>query len=189
MGIDVKRARRALKSAGARGASVLGTAWPLGRQGRLRNLLRRRLAVLEAKNAVIDFLYRSQGPLAELRLFTIERVQQCLKDPETRKRIIGVSPSREVIAEELISRSGAEVGRSLEQALSELVREGEVLQVPGKDVVSRDDVYLAVQRGRRPHYDTSELNRLVRQGLGYSAELRKRTRRDASTTGGRSYDL
>jgi hypothetical protein len=81
------------------------------------------------------------------------------------------------------------VGQALDQALSELIAEGVLLRVPGKTVMSREDVFLAVQRGRRPHYDVSELNRLVRQSGSYGRDLRSRARREASTTSERSYDL
>lgn len=189
MGIDIRRARRALRAAGAGGTSICGTAWPFGRERRVRNALRRRLAILEAKNAVVDFLFRTQTPLAELHLFALDHIQRGLEDPDARKTIIAVSPSREVIEEEIVSRSGAEIGRSLDDALSELVRDGVLLQVPGKDVLSTHDVYVAVQRGRRPHYDTAELSRLVREGLSYGAQLRTRARREASSTSSRSYDL
>jgi hypothetical protein len=189
MGIDMRRVRRALRSAGVRGPSVCGTAWPFGRDRRLRNLIRRRLAVLEAKNAVVDLLFRTQAPLGDLHLFTLEHIQRGLEDPDTRKIIIGLSPSRQVIEDEIVSRSGAEIGRSLDEGLSELVRDGVVLQVPGRDVLSTHDVYVAVQRGRRPHYDTAELNRLVREGLSYGSHLRTRERRETSTTSSRSYDL
>lgn len=189
MGIDIRRVRHALRSAGVRGPSICGAAWPFGRDRRLRNLMRRRLAVLEAKNAVVDLLFRTQAPLRDLHLFTPEHIQRGLEDPDRRKIIIGLSPSRQVIEEEIVSRSGAEIGRSLDEGMSELVRDGVVLRVPGKDVLSTHDVYVAVQRGRRPHYDTAELNRLVREGLSYGSHLRTRARRETSTTSSRSYDL
>ncbi len=189
MGIDVKRARGALKDAGARGPAFCATAWPFGRERRLRTLLRQRLAVLEAKNRVVDLLFRTQRPLADQRLFTLEHVERALKDPERRKLVVGVSASREVIEEEIGTRSDAEVGRSLARALSELVAEGVLLRVPGKMVMSREDVYLAVQRGPRPHYDVGELNRLVRQGRTYGTELRAKESRESSTNRGRSYQL
>jgi hypothetical protein len=189
MGIDVGRARRALKAAGAGGSALCAAAWPFGRERRLRILARRRLATLEAKNRVVEFLFRTQKPLADFHLFNLERVESLLKDPEKRKLIIGMSVSQEVIEEELTSRSGAEVGQALDQALSELIAEGVLLRVPGKTVMSREDVFLAVQRGRRPHYDVSELNRLVRQSGSYGRDLRSRARREASTTSERSYDL
>ncbi|MCJ7750835.1 MAG: hypothetical protein MUQ65_07040 [Armatimonadetes bacterium] len=189
MGIDVRRARRALRSAGVRSPSICSAVWPFGRDRRLRNLMRRRLAVLEAKNVVVDLLFRTQAPLGDLHLSTLEHIQRGLEDPDRRKTIIALSPSQQVIEEEIASHSGAEIGRSLDEALSELVRDGVVLQIPGKDVLSTHDVYLAVQRGRRPHYDTAELNRLVREGLSYGAELRTRTRREGASTSSRSYDL
>ena len=189
MGIDIRRVRRALRCAGVRGPSIGGTVWPFGRERRLQALIRRRLAVLEAKNAVVDFLFRTQAPLGDLQLFTLERLQRGLRNPDTRKTIIGLSPSRQIIEEDLGSRSGAEIGRPLDAALSELVRDGVVLQVPGRDSLSTHDVYVAILRDRRPHYDTAELTRLVRDGTGYGAQLRTRARRDASSTSSRSYDL
>ncbi len=189
MGIDVKRARRALKAAGARGPALRATVWPFGRERRLRALLRQRLALLEAKNRVVDLLFRAQRPLADQQLFTLEHVERALKDPERRKLVIGVSASREVIEDEIGTRSDAEVGRPLTRALSELVAEGVLLRVPGKMVMSREDVYLAVQRGRRPQYDVGELSRLVRQGRSYRTELRAKERSDSATNTGRSYQL
>jgi hypothetical protein len=189
MGMDMRRVRRALRSAGVRGPSICGTAWPLGRDRRLRNLIRRRLAVLEAKNAVVDVLFRTQAPLRDFRLFTLDHIRRGLGDPDTRKTIIALSPSRQVIEDEIVSRSGAEIGRALDEGLSELVRDSVVLQVPGRDVLSTHDVYVAVQRGPRPHYDTAELNRFVREGLSYGSHLRARERRETSTTSSRSYDL
>jgi len=189
MGIDVRRARRALRSAGVRSPSICSAVWPFGRDRRLRNLIRRRLAVLEAKNGVVDVLFRTQAPLRDLRLFTLDHIRRGLGDPDARKTIIALSPSRQVIEDEIVSRSGAEIGRALDEGLSELVRDSVVLQVPGRDVLSTHDVYVAVQRGPQPHYDTAELNRLVREGLGYGSYLRDRERRETSTTSSRSYDL
>ena len=188
MGINVKRARQALRSAGAPRAALCGMAWPFGRERRLRALIRRRLTVLEAKNAVVDFLFRTQKPLAEFRLFTLDRVETVLHDPEKRKLAISLSPSREVIEEELRSRYRVDASVVLEQALAELVAEGAVLQVPGKLVMSNDDVYLAVQK-RRPHYEVAELNRLVREGTDYAAQLRHRANRRDTTDRGRSYEV
>lgn len=189
MGIDVARACRALKSSGVRRPSVCSTAWPFGRDRRLRTLMRRRLAVLEAKNAVVEFLFRAQAPLRDLRLLTLDDVRRGLEDPGSRRTIIGLCPNRNAIEHEVVSRSGSEIGGALDLALSELVRSGVVLQVSVSDIPSSDDVYIAVQHGRPPHYDTAELNRLVREGLGYGAQLRRRARRDTSTTSSRSYDL
>jgi len=189
MGMDMRRVRRALRSAGVRSPSICSAVWPFGRDRRLRNLMRRRLAVLEAKNAVVDYLFRLQAPLRDIHLFTLDHIRRGLGDPDTRKPIIALSPSRQVIEDEIVSRSGAEIGRALDEGLSELVRDSVVLQVPGRDVLSTHDVYVAVQRGPRPHYDTAELNRLVREGLSYGSHLRTRERRETSTTSSRSYDL
>lgn len=189
MGIDMKRVRRALRSAGVSSPSICSAMWPFGRDRRLRNLIRRRLAVLETKNAVVDFLFPSQAPLRDLHLLTLEQVKRGLEDPDTRKTIIGVSPSRDIIEEEITARSGAEIGGSLDAALSELARDGVVIRVPGKDLLLAHDAYIAVQQRRPPHYETAELQRLVREGLTYGSHLRARERRETSTTSSRSYDL
>ncbi|MFB3881126.1 MAG: hypothetical protein ACE149_07675 [Armatimonadota bacterium] len=186
MGIDIGRARRALRSAGGRSS---GLYWPFGRERRARLLLRSRLAILEAKNAVAGFLYSTQRPLADLQLDTLADVERVLADPQRRKLVVGRTVSREVIEEELRRKAGSELGRALDQALSELIAEGFVLQLPGKQVLMREDVYLAVLSRPQPKYEVSELNRLVREGSGYAAQLRTRARRDEATTGRRSYSL
>lgn len=188
MGINVKLARRALRTAGASRSAVCSAAWPFGRERRLRALMRSRLNILEIKNAVVDFLFRIQKPLADFRLYSLDRIEATLKDPEKRKIVISFSPSREVIEDELRSRYRADTGPALDQALAELMAEGAVLRVPGKLVLSKEDVYLAVQR-RRPHYEVGELNRLVREGTDYFSELRRRATRRDNTDRGRSYDL
>lgn len=186
MSTDIRRARRALRSAGARAAALY---WPFGRQRRARLLLRRRLAVLEAKNAVVALLFGRQQPLAGLRLSTSADVARALADQEKRRLVVGLSVSREVIEEELQRCPGTELGRALDQALSELIREGVVLRVPGKALLMREDVFVAAMAGRRPHYDVSELNRLVREGTGYGAQLRARARQEETSTASRSYRL
>jgi len=186
MGIDIRRARSVLRRSGAATVSLY---WPLGRQRRATALLHRRLAVLEAKNAIGELLFRCQRPLAELRLNAIAEVEMALQDPDRRKLVVGLGMSREVIETELGRLAGAEAGSAIEQALAELVREGVVLQVPGRAFMSGGDVYLAVYRGSRPQYDVSQLSRLVREGTSYGLHLRQRSRREASTTTGRSYRL
>jgi hypothetical protein len=186
MTTDIGRARRALKSAGARSAALY---WPFGRERRAHLLLRRRLAVIEAKNAVADLLFRRHKPLSDLHLSTVADVERALADPEKRKLVVGLSVSREVIEEELRRHSGTELGRALDQALSELIREALVLQVPGKALLMREDVFLAVMGRPQPRYDVSELNRLVREGTSYSARLRARVRGEDTTTVSRSYRL
>jgi len=186
MAIDIWRARRALSSSGGRSASLV---WPFGRERRARLLLRRRLAVVEAKNAVAEFLFQTQKALADLRLSTVADVERALADPEKRRLVVGRSVSLRMLEEELSRRAGAELGRSLDQALSELIAGGFVLQVPGKALLIREEVYIAVLSKPQPRDDPSELSRLVRQGTTYGAELRERARRHDSTTVGRSYRL
>jgi hypothetical protein len=152
-------------------------------------LLQRRLAVLDVKNAVADLLFRLQRPLAENRLDSLARVRELLVDPEKRKRLISITPSRSVIEEELSRTPGVELGRTLDLALGELVAEGVVLRIPGKDVSSSEDVFLSAPSSRPPHWDTAELNRLVREGVSQAAELQRRERRRSTTDGSRSYDL
>jgi hypothetical protein len=201
MRTDIRRARRALTSAGARSAALY---WPFGRERRAHLLLRRRLAVLEAKNAVADLLFRRQKPLTDatlrsgeapslrstsLRLSTVADVERALGDPEKRKLVVALSVSREVIEEELQRRPGTELGRALDQALFELIRDGLVLEVPGKALLMREDVFVAAMSKPQPHYDVSELNRLLREGTSYATQLRARARREDTTTVSRSYRL
>lgn len=188
MGIDVKKAQQALRSAGAPRSTICSAAWPFGRERRLRSLIRRRLNVLEVKNAVVDFLFRLQKPLADFRLFSRERIKAILADPEQRKIVISLSPSREVIEEELRTRYRVDSGLALDEAFTELQTEGVVLRVPGTLMLSKEDVFLAVPR-RRPYYEMGELNRLVREGTDYSSELRRRSMRRDTTDRGRSYEL
>jgi len=183
MGIDIGRARRALGRAGGPSAALL---WPFGRERRAQLLLQRRLAVLDAKNAVADILFGAQKPLTELQLSTLVDVERALTDPEKRRLVVRLGVSREVIEDELKRRPGSELGRSLDQALSELIAEGYLLQVPGPVVLMRDPIYIAVLHKKQPHYEVAELNRLVREG---STFLKDRARRHDSTTAGRQYRL
>jgi hypothetical protein len=189
MAINVKRARRALRNAGLQSSARLGLAWPLGRQKRVTTLLRERREVLEAKNHVVEFLFRTQRGLADLRLSRVEHAHTALQDPQKRRIIMTVGASQVMLAEELSARYGLETGRSLERALAELVSEGVVLQVPAKAALANHDIYLAVHSRRRPHYDVGELNRLLRDGRDYGAELRSRSRREETTGDARTYDM
>jgi len=189
MGIDVKRARRALKSAGARGAGLYFLVCPVGRDKRLWAMLRRRRAVLEAKSNVVDLLFRNQRAIAELSLGSLDEVRRALQEPEKRRLIMTVAASRALLEEELRSHYKSEVGRALDLALSELVAEGVLLQVPGKTVLANQDIYLAVHRKGQPRYDTAELDRLLREGRRYGDELRARARSERATDATRSYRL
>jgi len=189
MGISARRARRALKAAGLRGPALCTLFWPIARQKRLLALLHERRAVLEAKNNVVEFLLTTQRALADLQLRRLEQVQAALGDPEKKRLIMTVGASRVMLEEELSARYGSEVGRALEQALSELVGEGVTLRVPAKEALTTHDVYLIVHGRNRPHYDLGELNRLLREGRHHGAELRSRARREEATGRNRTYRM
>jgi len=189
MAINVKRARSALRNAGLHGSARLGLAWPIGRQKRVADLLRQRRAVLEAKNHVVEFLFRTQRGLADLRLTRLEQVHAALQDPEQRRIIMTVGASQVMLEEELSSRHGSETGGSLDRALAELVAEGVLLQVPAKAALANHDIYVAVHSRKRPHYDVGELNRLLQENRGYGAELRSRSQREESTGDARTYRM
>ena len=101
MAINVKRARRALRNAGLQSSARLGLAWPIGRQKRVTTLLRERREVLEAKNHVVEFLFRTQRGLSDLRLSRVEHVHTALQDPQKRRIIMTVGASQVMLAEEL----------------------------------------------------------------------------------------
>ncbi len=183
MSIDIGRARQALQRAGAPSGGLL---WPIGREGRVRVLLRRRLAVLDVKNAVVDLLFTGQKPLAGLRLSTLADVERAMGDREKRQTLCALLVSREVLEDGLRQKRGIELGKTLDEALTELVAEGVILRIAGSVVLMRSDVYLAVLSRPQPHYDVAELNRLVREG---STFLKSRARQHDSTTGGRQYRL
>lgn len=189
MAIDLRRARRALRVAGARRTALLGLSWPLGRLRRVQALIRQRRAVLEAKNNVLGFLARTQGPLAEFELGRLEHVEAALKQPAKRRLILAAGASREMVEDELSSRHGSETGRSLDQALSELVADGLVLEVPAEAAAANHDIYLIADRRDRPHYDVAELTRLLQEESQYGTRLRQRARREAATKHGRTYRL
>ena len=189
MAIDTRRARRALRAAGLRGPALLGAMWPLGQDRRLHDALRRRLAVLEAKNAVVDLLSRLQRPVAELQLSSLPQVRELLEDSKKRRLLLGVTPSRTVMEEELSRTTGIELGPTLELALQELIAERVVLLIPARDVLSHESVYLLLPHVDRPHWDTSELRKLTREEGTRAEQLQQRERRRSTTDGSRSYDL
>ncbi len=185
MGMNAKRACRALKAAGVRRSSLCGLWWPIGRQKRLLDLVRERRAVLEAKNNIVEFLVKTQGALAELHLGRLEEVRVALMDAEKKRLILSVGASSSLLEKDLSGRHGSEVGRALEQALSELVAEGVILEAPAKEARASNDVYLVVHGRKGAHYDFSELNRLLREG----EQLRSRSRREDSSGSSRSYRM
>lgn len=189
MGINAKRARRALRAAGLGSFSLCGLLWPIGRQKRLLALLRERRAALEAKGNIVGFLVRTQGALSDLGLGRLEQVQVALRDPEKKRLILAVGASRPMLEEELSARDGSEVGRALERALSELVAGGVILRVPAKEALGTNDVYVVVHGRKRPQYDLREIDQLLREGREYGSELRARERREQTTGGSRTYRM
>jgi hypothetical protein len=144
--------------------------------------------VLEAKNQVLEYLSRRHRPLVPLGLARAEQVQEALSDPDKRRLVMAVGANRAMIEEELVSRSGAEVGRSLDRALAELESEGVALKVSAMPA-SADVVYILAYGRARQRYDLSQLNRLLEQGKEYGARLRARLRTDDSTQQGRVHRL
>ncbi len=183
-----KEARRALAASGMSGGQLLPLLWPFGRDRRARSLLLDRRAVLEAKSLVVDYLFRAQQRLADLRLTDSERLKQALSDPEKRPLIMSLGINRAMIEDVLASRYGAEAGRSLEKALSELLASGTILKAsptPGSD----HEVFVAVHARPRPQFDLAGLNRLLQEGRDWSSELRERFRRNAKKDIGRTHQL
>lgn len=189
MGTDMSRARRVLRATGAPESSLAGLKWPFGRQRRLHTLLRRRLAVLEGKNAVVELLFSSQMPLAQHSICTLEQVSRTTGSPEVRRLVLSLGVTRRDLTAKLSPKFGTEVIQSLDQVLTELMREGVVLCLPAKDIAAREDLYLAVFRGPRPRYDVADLAKLLRQVGTPGAQLRQRSHRESTTDGSRSYDL
>ena len=180
-----KEARRALAASGMGSGQSLGLLWPFGRDKRTRALLRDRRAVLEAKNLVVDYLFRAQRPLAPLRLMKAEHLQQALQDPEKRRMVMSLGVNRAMMEDVLLNRYGAEVGRALGKALSELVASGVLMRTPAMSGPNQE-VYVAAQGRARPQFDLSALNRLLQEGRDFTSELQarfqKRERTDTSRT-------
>jgi len=189
MVLDVKQAESALRTSGVPAKELCSLWWPFGRRRRALLLVRKRVSVLEAKNSVVDVLFRTQRALAQLDLNTVQQVEQALRHSEKHRLIAAVGMSRAVMEDELRSHCGTELGPALDSALSELVAEGVVLQVPGKAMLCDRDVYLASYRNGKPHYDVSRLSKLLTVSRGYGGELRARARRESSTGDSRSYKL
>lgn len=187
MTMDAGRVRRALKAAGLRGPVLHTLFWPLAGRARLRTLLRERCAILEAKNNVLDFLLRTQRPLAELNLSRPQQIPAAARDPQKKRLILAAGASRLMLEDELSARHGSEVGRTLDQALSELASERIILRLPAKEILATHDIYLIVHRRSRPHCDAGELNKLLHEDRSYGAELRLRARRQQITGRSRTY--
>lgn len=186
--LDCRQVRQALTASGLRPAATLGLIWPFGRGRRAQALLRQRRAVLEAKNHVVEYLARRHRPLVPLGLAQAEQVQQALANPETRGLVMAVGINRAMIEDELVARSGAELGRALDRALAELESEGVALKVSAMPA-SADVIYVLAHGRERQRYDVSRLNRLLAQGSEYGARLRARLRGEDSTQQGRVHRL
>ena len=183
-----KEARRVLAASGLGGGQLLGLLWPIGRDKRTRALLRHRRAVLEAKNLVVEYLYRAQRALAPLRLAKPQHLQRALQDPEKRRLIVSLGVNRAMIEDVLLNRYGAEVGRSLDRALAELVASGVVMKASAM-LASNQEVYVVAQGRARPQFDLSGLNRLLQEGRDFGSELRARIQRKERTDIGRIHRL
>lgn len=186
--LSVRQVRRALTASGLGIGATLGLIWPFGREKRAQALLRQRRAVLEAKNHVVDYLSRRHRPLTPLGLATADQLQKALADPEKRGLIMAVGVNRGMIEDELVSRSGAELGKALDRALAELVSEGISLRVSARPA-SDDTLYVLAHGRMKRRYDLSQLNRLLAQGKEYGARLRARLRDEDSTQQGRVHRL
>jgi hypothetical protein len=183
-----REARQALAASGMSGGQLLALLWPFGRGKRTRSLLLDRRTVLEAKSLVVDFLFRAQHRLADLRLTDSEGLRKALLDPEKRPLIMSLGINRAMIEEVLRSRYGAEAGRSLEKALSELIASGTILKSsprPGTD----HEVFIAVHARPRPQFALGRLNRLLQEGRDWGGELRERLKRNEKKDIGRTHRL
>jgi hypothetical protein len=189
MAFDWRTAWRALRSGGVPASSVYRAIWPLGREKRLRSLLRERATILSAKNAVVDYLACFQRALSPLRLTRTDQIKAALSDPEKRRLILSVAVSRAMVEEALVTRYGVEAGRTLDQALAELTREQVIAEILPNGVFAGQQVYLALHGRGRPAYDVATLNELLRRERDLGAELRTRLQREETADRGRSYRL
>jgi hypothetical protein len=183
-----KEARRVLSASGLSAGATLGLLWPFGRERRARALLRRRRAVLEAKNHVVDFLCRAQRALVPLCLTGAEALREALETPEQRGMIMAVGITRPMLEETLAARYGSEQGRALDQALVELLADGVLLEAPGVGA-SGEPVYFVTQGQQGRRYDLSAFTRLLTEGRHYGAELRSRLRQREKTGRDRTHQL
>jgi len=183
-----KEARQALQASGLGVGSLLGLLWPFGRDQRARALLRERRAVLEAKSAVVDYLFRAQRVLAPFRLTNMEQLQKALQNPDKRQLIASVGINRGMMEEALHSRYHADAGRPLDRALAELLVAGVVLKVAPLSGLSQE-IYVAAQGRPRPAFDLSALTRLLQEGRDYGSQLRERYRRQEATDRGRTHRI
>jgi hypothetical protein len=186
--LDLRRTKCALRASGVGRGPVIGLLWPFGRERRARALLRERRAALEAKNGVVEYLFRAQRPLESLRLGRPEDVTKALQQPDTRSLIMSVGITRAMIDEALVSRFGAEGGRAVDTALAELIAGGVVTKASAMPASSQE-IYVALQGRGRPLFDLSEVSRLLEDGREHGTELRQRLQREEATRRGRTHYL
>lgn len=187
---DVKLACEALKASGVKSCATWSLLLPFGRAGRLQAMLRKRRSVLEAKNGVLDCLFRFQKALEPMGLTDVPSVQRAMTDPEKRRLIIAVGMSRASLEDEL-GRMGLEAAGYLDQALSELIAEKRIAKASGASGVPGSEIHLVIHQRGRGRYDISMLSRLLRRGAAskYGDLLRSRQRSRGSTDEGREYRL
>jgi hypothetical protein len=148
-------------------------------------MLRRRYAVLEAKNSILDTVSRLQKPLEPLALRSLEHVTRALADPDKRRLLLSLGLSRGVLEDEA-SKWGTELGPAFAQALVELVAAGRLIKAPSP---SGDDIYVIVAPLARQRYDLSHLSRLLLRGKAFGSQLRLREQEGEETTVGRTYRM
>jgi hypothetical protein len=189
MAIDVRLARAALHASGMRSYSTLSLLLPFGREARLQGVLSKRRSVLEAKNYILDSLFRVQKSLEPYALQTAEEAKAALRDTEKRRMIVALGLNR-VMLEDEARRFGAEMGESFTGALVELLAEGRVLKVEGgAEGTPEGEIYLAVHRRGRQRYDVSTFNRLLHRGAQYGTILRSRDKNEGERDVSRTYRM
>jgi hypothetical protein len=189
MPIDVGLARAALHASGMRSYSTLSFLLPFGREARLQGALSRRRSILEAKNYVLDSLFRVQNSLEPYALQTAEDAEAALRDPEQRSTIVALGLNRAMLEDETRG-FGVEMGEAFTTALAELVREARVLKVQGEaESTPGGEIYLVIHRRGRQHYDVSTLNRLLQRDDQYGTALRSRDKTEGERDESRTYRL
>lgn len=187
---DVKLACEALKASGVKSCATWSLLLPIGRTSRLYAMLRKRRSVLEAKNGVLDCLFRFQKAIESLGLTGAPEVQKAMNDPEKRRLLIAVGMSRASLEDEL-TRFGLEAGGSLDQALNELIAEKRIVRAPGASRVPGSEIHLVVHQRGRGRYDISMLSRLLQRDRTskYGDMLRARQQDRGGTDESREYRL
>jgi len=188
MSTDIVTACEVLRASGVKRGTLLGLWLPLGREQRIQTAARRRHAVLEAKNLVLDTLARGQKPLAALGLRTPKEAREAMRSPEARHLIVTLGLNRAVLEDEA-DRYGAELGSSFTEALNELVRERRVIRLAGVVDAPGGEIYLLVHVDTKRRYDLAPLNRLLRKGEEYGAMLRSREKAQRDQDRGRTYRI